>query len=90
MTWHDVPRIRAVTLSLSAFLAFGCGSSSKSASITITSPEKDKVLTNADDSNKLKDGLQYTVTATSSQLAADSEVLLQVEGREHRDVLQSR
>jgi len=57
-----------------------CGSSSKNASITITAPEKGAVLTNKDDADKDKSGLQYTVTAASTDVAPGTDVILRIEG----------
>lgn len=82
MTWHDVPRIRALSLPLCVWFVVGCGSSSKSASIEITAPEKGATLTTNDDLDKVyQQGLQYTVMAKSSDLDADTEVYMQVEGQ---------
>ncbi|MEY4582822.1 MAG: hypothetical protein RL701_7525, partial [Pseudomonadota bacterium] len=80
MTWHGVQRVRAVSILLGACWVFGCDSDDgETATIEIVRPEKDKVLTATDDENTLKDGLQYTVTAKSSHLDADTQVILQVD-----------
>lgn len=73
MTWHRLPGSLALCIALAA-----CGSSSKNATIDITAPTKGQVLTVKDDVSSSKDGVQYNVTASSSGIAAGTEVVLRI------------
>lgn len=93
MTWHtsafpsavtlQVRKPRAARWGLCALLIVAltaCGTSGKNATITITSPEKGAILTSKDDADKDKPGLQYTVTAASTDVAPGTDVILRIEG----------
>lgn len=71
---------RLLGLSLVALVVAACGSSSKNATIEITAPEKGQVLTSNDDLDDTKPGLQYTVTAASTDVAPGTDVILRIEG----------
>ena len=79
MTWHNAPFCSTVSLRvLSSVLLIGfvaaCGSSSKNATISITAPEKGQVLTSKDDTDTNASGLQYNVTAASTDVAPGTDV----------------
>ncbi|HET8939568.1 MAG TPA: VCBS repeat-containing protein [Polyangiales bacterium] len=80
MTWHKPVFAHRVLCTTFSVLLIACGSSSKNASITITAPEKGQVLTSKDDTDKDESGLQYTVTAASTDVAPGTDVILRIEG----------
>lgn len=92
MTWHN-PRLSSEVARESssgrvpwlgwialAVLSAACGTSSKNATIEITMPEKGQVLTFQDDLDDSKLGLQYKVTASSTDVAPGTDVFLRIEG----------
>jgi hypothetical protein len=80
MTWHLKAWRSTVVITAAAWIASGCGSSGKSASIELTAPEKAAQLTLKDDLDTDRPGLQYDVRATASGVATGTPVLLIVEG----------
>jgi hypothetical protein len=98
MTWHK-PAVssavalqmrrsaaqRVVSISLGMWLA-ACGSSSKNATIEITSPSKGEVLTSKDDTDTSTAGLQFKLTAASTDVAPGTDVSLRIEGEKNTPI----